>query len=493
MPPRRVRLSHKQKAEQLKARRQAQQDKQSEPGGGSKASVPPSEEARLDPSHFFLRFINDSDATVARHKETAYEPFDFEHPMFQLEQQVYISPENCPDLPRRPPGVRSMTREQLEEAERAVFDAYFRGISPCLDSVAVEYCTFECNPNVYRHVWRVTERSQVMCIVADARFPLAHMPVSILRYAYANNRPVIIVLSKADLVSADDVAAWMEFFKKYTTSVLGEDRAVILACSPKELKEDGDARQRFLEEFITAARRLGGISAPELITVGFFGQPSVGKSSLMNGLYGKKIVSVKLTPGHTKHLQTYYMMLEGIVSGETNRSFMLCDCPGLVFPVRGSPRPLQVITGVFPLARVREYVSPLRTLVEHFPTVREALDDRLKLTMLWNRYPEIDERLPQSPGDYLDLFGYLWGYFVKGNTPNMHKAGLDLFRLVVEGSISYSLKPAENLEFNLEHCRDNIPQPYADSDDNVHHDEEEGADDIDGSEGSEPSVEECNE
>lgn len=491
MPPRRMRYSHKQKAEQLKARRQAQQDKRSESGSTTKVSTPPSEKARLDPSHFFLRFINDSDATVARHKETAYEPFDFEHPMFRLEQQVYISPENCPDLPRRPPGVRSMTREQLEEAENAVFDAYFRGISPSLDSVAVDYCTFECNPNVYRHVWRVTERSQVMCIVADARFPLAHIPVSILRYAYANNRPVIVVLSKADLVSAEDITAWVEFFKKYTASVLGEDQAAILACSPKELKENDDVRRRFLEEFITIARRLANISEPELITVGFFGQPSVGKSSLMNGLYGKKIVSVKLTPGHTKHLQTYYMSLEGVIPGETNRSFMLCDCPGLVFAVRGSPRPLQVITGVFPLARVREYVSALRTLVEHFPTVREALDDRLKPTLLWTRYPEINGRLPKSPGDYLDLFGYLWGYFVKGNTPNMHKAGLELFRLVVEGSISYSLKPTNGLDLALKRCRDGIPQPYNDIDKNTHHEEE--SNNTDGSNDSGTSIEELSE
>ena len=52
------------------------------------------------------------------------------------------------------------------------------------------------------------------------------------------------------------------------------------------------------------------------------GHPNVGKSSLMNGLIGKKIVSTSVTPGHTKYYQTYYL----------TKTVKLCDSPGLVFP-----------------------------------------------------------------------------------------------------------------------------------------------------------------
>ena len=54
----------------------------------------------------------------------------------------------------------------------------------------------------------------------------------------------------------------------------------------------------------------------------FSGYPNVGKSSLMNGLVGHKVVSVSKTPGHTKHFQTIYL----------TPHVKLCDCPGLVFP-----------------------------------------------------------------------------------------------------------------------------------------------------------------
>lgn len=57
----------------------------------------------------------------------------------------------------------------------------------------------------------------------------------------------------------------------------------------------------------------------------------MGKSSLINGLVGRKVVSVSRTPGHTRYFQTYFL----------TPSVKLCDCPGLIFPSL-LPRQLQV-------------------------------------------------------------------------------------------------------------------------------------------------------
>ena len=49
------------------------------------------------------------------------------------------------------------------------------------------------------------------------------------------------------------------------------------------------------------------------LTIGCCGIPNVGKSSVMNALIGKKVVSVSKTPGHTKHFQTYVIINNTII------------------------------------------------------------------------------------------------------------------------------------------------------------------------------------
>ena len=83
------------------------------------------------------------------------------------------------------------------------------------------------------------------------------------------------------------------------------------------------------------------------------GQPNAGKSSLINSLMGKRVVSVSKTPGNTKHFQTIHV----------TKNVVLMDCPGLVFPSIVD-RPLQVVLGSFPIAQVREPFSVVQFLAE---------------------------------------------------------------------------------------------------------------------------------
>ena len=77
------------------------------------------------------------------------------------------------------------------------------------------------------------------------------------------------------------------------------------------------------------------------ITACLVGDPNMGKSSLMNSLFGRKIVSSSSTPGHTKHIQTYFL----------SKTFCMCDAPGIVCPRVNIPRELQVCMCVCARAR----------------------------------------------------------------------------------------------------------------------------------------------
>jgi hypothetical protein len=85
-------------------------------------------------------------------------------------------------------------------------------------------------------------------------------------------------------------------------------------------------------------------------------------SGLVNGLLGRKLCSTSRTPGHTKHFQTHFL--------DAGRHLLLVDSPGLVFPLLGVDRALQVLFGLFPIAHLRDPFTSLRRLAELVPVER---------------------------------------------------------------------------------------------------------------------------
>ena len=92
---------------------------------------------------------------------------------------------------------------------------------------------------------------------------------------------------------------------------------------------------------------------------------------------------------------------------ETNRSVLFCDCPGLVLPVKNAPRPLQIVTGVFPTGRVREFYSSIRLLVENSPQFLKQALDLIDFNMIQNRYNvQCTRQQVNSPDLLLNCLAY---------------------------------------------------------------------------------------
>ena len=345
------------------------------------------------------------------------------------------------------------------------------------DMKSLSYC--ELNIETWRQLWRVLELSDIVLIIVDARFPTLMYPPSLYQFVTEElGKQMILVLNKIDLVEPEIVLAWKKYFEEkypYLKIVLftsypaynlrgkqendtglkirrrkGRQRmttegaqqvyeackefvagAVDLSSWEHKINEektfcgayddDDDkvkAEQTHEEEkdfdFEEPVRFKNGI-----MTVGCIGFPNVGKSSLLNALMGKKVVSVSRTPGHTKHFQTIFL----------TKTVRLCDCPGLVFP-SSTPRRIQVLMGSYPIAQLREPYSSIKYLAERI--------DLPKLLQL--KHTENDDEW--SAIDVCDAFAIKRGFLTaKAARPDTYRAANSILRMALDGKISLALRP----------------------------------------------------
>ena len=230
--------------------------------------------------------------------------------------------------------------------------------------------------------------------------------------------------------------------------------------------------------------------------VALVGHPNVGKSSMINTLLGRKAVSVKATPGHTKTLQTLRFA----------KGVWLCDSPGLVFPRVDASLPEQIVGGIVPLPIVREPYSSLRWLAE----MRDACKDRWKAYADSKTSNEKDRRLAEElsktlpetlkisalPTDLYDsevlelrdasdvLEGFLpWSplslaretalkrkLLVSGGRPDDRAGGVIGLKRVLDGKSPYAVPPPIDI-VAIKARRDSAHAPFADEDVNIKNEE----------------------
>jgi ribosome biogenesis GTPase A len=140
-----------------------------------------------------------------------------------------------------------------------------------------------------------------------------------------------------------------------TKAAQDEGRTLPVVREEEEEEEDDDDKEDDNASYHDGRVRQGELEEESaFVTVGFVGVPNAGKSSLINSICKKKLLSVSASPGHTKHLQTLFV----------NSLVRLCDCPGLVFPAATMPRSLQALLGIYPVAQMREPYSGVAYLAE---------------------------------------------------------------------------------------------------------------------------------
>lgn len=435
---------------------------------------------RGDSNRFALKFYRENDADLKIKKEEALKSLN-SVPERELEVDPSAFFPSDLSFPKRPPWDFEMSSAQLDAQEQRYFKNYIDQLQSSEHWKDMSY--FELNLETWRQLWRVLEMCDILLLIVDVRFAGMMFPPSLYEYIQEKGKAMIVVLNKVDLVPAAAVASWREYLLSrypelriaYFTScpaynlrgatsdktglqirrrkgrqrMCAEGATQILeACkeivnrevdlnswekkikeeSSLEFEEDEGAEvgETIVEKcdttFYSHERYKNGV-----VTVGCVGQPNVGKSSLINALMGKKVVSVSRTPGHTKHFQTIYLTPQ----------VRLCDCPGLVFPSK-VPRPIQILMGSYPIAQLREPYTTIRYIAE-----RLDLPKLLRID-----HPENDDTW--SPRDVCDGWAKKRGFLTaKAGRLDTYRAANSLLRMALDGKICLWIRPpgfADNKE-----------------------------------------------
>ena len=117
-------------------------------------------------------------------------------------------------VPRRPPWDAGTTPDMLDAQERQAFLDWRRRLARLEEEEGLVLTPFERNLEVWRQLWRVLERSDVVVQVVDARDPLTYWSDSLARYAadIHETKASLVLLNKADLLPAAVRAAWADYF-----------------------------------------------------------------------------------------------------------------------------------------------------------------------------------------------------------------------------------------------------------------------------------------
>lgn len=445
-----------------------------------KINLQPLKDPRSKANRYVLQFHTETAKEVRELREQARQSLEY---ATEEEMEIDDSYFEGYDFPKRPQWNYQMSKEVLMANEERYFFKYITAIEKKHydDMKQLSYC--ELNLETWRQLWRVLELSDIVLVIADARFPTLMFPPSLFEYVtYELNKNVIILLNKIDLVDASVVLAWKKYFEaKYKTINVvlftscpaynlrggnvnktglkirrrrGRQRMasegalqVFQACQSivKDQVDLSSWHEKIQQEMNANNQAAAADDADEdevevektheeekdfdfeehvlykngVLTIGCIGFPNVGKSSLLNALMGRKVVSVSRTPGHTKHFQTIFL---------TN-SVRLCDCPGLVFPSQ-TPRTLQVLMGSYPIAQLRQPYASVRFLAERL--------DLPKLLAM--KHPEGDDEW--SAMDICDAFALKRGFLTaKAARPDCYRAANSILRMALDGKITLSLKP----------------------------------------------------
>ncbi|KAF2158087.1 P-loop containing nucleoside triphosphate hydrolase protein [Myriangium duriaei CBS 260.36] len=328
-------------------------------------------------------------------------------------------------VPRRPPWDKNTTPDQLDHRERESFLEWRRGLAELQENLDLLMTPFERNLEVWRQLWRVIERSDLVVQIVDARNPLMFRSEDLELYVKQIDKKKrnLLLVNKADMMTLEQRKAWADYFTKsgirfrFFSAELAkeanesrdgqsddEEGALDKAAAKLNIEDEADEEddeendeegqeeeeEEGKDEEEEEADELSDDEADAGVTLSPSEQtrilttddlealflshaPSTDKDhKLQIGLVGYPNVGKSST---INSLLGAKKVSVSATPGKTkhfqtihlSQRIVLCDCPGLVFPNFASTKAELVVNGVLPIDQLREWMGPMGLVAKRIP------------------------------------------------------------------------------------------------------------------------------
>ena len=251
-------------------------------------------------------------------------------------------------------------------------------------------------------------KADVIVELCDARLPRSSRNPDLK--ALTRAKPHILIMQKSDLADEAETGKWLRFFRESGLTVAAID-------VNRQYKQVLRMIQQVAQERIDRARERGISKTVRCIVVGV---PNVGKSTLINRLYGSAVREVSDRPGVTRANQWV----------RVSPYLEILDTPGLLWPRLDDQK-----------AAVRlSYIAAVRDDIQDIYALSISLLDDLmamKPEAVVSRFKIKDESARGQA--LLDEVCFGRGFLLKGNEPDEERGSrivLDEFRSGKLGQIT---------------------------------------------------------